>query len=194
MIKIIHSIINKKSKSIIKNSLNVTIYKTHNGNGSTSQYENYPLNQNNFDKLFDISFSNTTLFWNGNLNTTPAINFSNYTSLTNAGASVPISGEYFSLKAVGVFIPKETGSYSFLINSDDGSDLLIEGTNVVNYYGGHGMTNPQYGSINLVANQRYSFIARMQEYGGGEGLQVKWSKPSNTSVYSVDTDEIGREI
>jgi len=46
----------------------VNIYSTHGGNGSTSQYVNYPTTTAEFDRLFDTAYSNTTLAWNGNLN------------------------------------------------------------------------------------------------------------------------------
>ncbi len=167
----------------------VNIYSTHNGNGSTSQYTNYPNTTSEFDRLFNTAYSNTTLAWNGNLNASTSLNNSNYTTLTGAGATVPNSGDYFSLEVKGIFIPQETGSYSFGINSDDGSDLFIGGNFVVSYYGGHGMAGFQYGSISLTAGQEYTFRARMQEYGGGEGLQVVWKRPSQGS-YSLQTSEL----
>jgi len=167
----------------------VNIYSTHGGNGSTTQYVNYPTTTSEFDRLFDTAYSNTTLAWNGNLNASVSLNNSVYTTLTNAGATVPNSGDYFSLEVKGIFIPQETGTYSFGINSDDGSDLFIGGNFVVSYYGGHGMSGFQYGNISLTAGQEYTFRARMQEYGGGEGLQVVWKRPSQ-SVYSLQTEEL----
>lgn len=174
----------------LSNNLNVKIFSTHNGNGSTSQYGQYPTNTLEFDRLFNTSFSNTQLRWSGTLSTTTCLNFTTYTTIRNAGATVPNNGEYYSVEVTGTFIPVVTGTYSFGINSDDGSDLFIGGTFVVSYYGGHGMSGPIYGNINLVAGTQYTFRARMQEYGGGDGLTVVWRRPGQ-STHSLQTSELG---
>ena len=148
----------------LSNNLNVKVFSTHNGNGNTSQYGQYPTNTGEFDRLFNTSYSNTQLRWTGTLSTTTCLNFTTYTTIRNAGATIPNNGEYYSVEVTGTFIPTVTGTYSFGINSDDGSDLFIGGTFVVSYYGGHGMSGPIYGNINLVAGTQYTFRARMQEY------------------------------
>lgn len=171
-------------------NMTVKIYKTHNGNGSTTQYTAYPSPTSEMDKLFNTAYSNTTLFWSGTMAATTCLNFSVYTTLTSAGASVPTNGDYYATEVTGTFVPKETGTYWFGVNSDDGGDIIINGTVVTTYYGGHGMSGPITGSIYLVQGTSYSFKARMQEYGGGDGLAVVWKRPSQ-SVYSLQTDEIG---
>jgi hypothetical protein len=168
---------------------NVKIYSTHGGNGSTSQYAQYPSTTSEFDRLFNTAYSNTTLAWEGNIGATTSLNHSSYTSLTGAGATVPNGGDYFSVEVNATFIPAETGTYSFGINSDDGSDLFIGGNFVVSYYGGHGMSGYQYANVSLTAGVKYSFRARYQEYGGGEGLAVVWKRPSQ-GVYSLQTSEL----
>jgi hypothetical protein len=47
-----------------------------------------------------------------------------------------------------------------------------------------------YGNVSLVAGTTYTFIARMQEYGGGDGLLIHWKRPSQAG-YSLQTDEVG---
>jgi len=174
----------------LSNTMNVKVFSTHNGNGNTSQYGPYPTITSEFDRLFNTAFSNTQLRWNGTLPTTTCLNFTTFTTLRNAGATIPNNGDYYSVEVTGTFIPAVTGTYSFCINSDDGSDLFIGGTFVVSYYGGHGMSGPIYGNINLVAGIQYTFRARMQEYGGGDGLAVVWRRP-NQSSHSLQTSEIG---
>jgi hypothetical protein len=110
--------------------------------------------------------------------------------MTSAGASIPNNGDFYAVEVSGVFTPVETGTYFFGINSDDGSDLLINGTLVTSYYGGHGMSGYQYGSISLVAGTSYTFMARMQEYGGGDGMAVVWKRPSQGG-YSLQPAELG---
>lgn len=67
--------------------------------------------------------------------------------------------------------------------------LFIGGNFVVSYYGGHGMAGYQYANVSLTAGVKYSFRARYQEYGGGEGLSVVWKRPSQ-GVYSLQTSEL----
>ena len=181
----------KRGQTIgLSNTMNVKVFSTHGGNGNTSQYGQYPTVTADFDKLFNTSFSNTQLRWNSTLPTTTCLNFTTFTTLTGAGATVPNNGDFYSVEVTGTFIPAVTGTYSFGINSDDGSDLFIGGTFVVSYYGGHGMSGPIYGNINLVAGTQYTFRARMQEYGGGDGLAVVWRRPGQ-STYSLQTSELG---
>ena len=177
------------STSIVSN-LTTKVFSTHNGNGSTSQYANYPTSLTEMDKCFNTSFSNTILRWSGTKSSSIVLNWSSWSTLSSNGITVPNNGEYFSTEVTGTFVPAESGTYTFGINSDDGSDLLINGVLVKSFYGGHGMSGYQYGTINLVAGTQYTFKARMQEYGGGEGLAVVWKRPSQ-STYSLQVAELG---
>ena len=168
----------------------VKIFRTHFGNGSTSQYQNYPMTRSEMDRLFNTSWNATTLWWSGNINATSSLNFYNYSTLTNAGASVPPNGDYYSTEVTFTMVPLETGTYSFGIASDDGSDLWIGSTSVIEYYGGKGVGPYRYGTYNMVAGQQYNVIARMQEYSGGDGLVLVWKRPSQSS-WSLQTNEIG---
>ena len=171
-------------------TVNVKVFRTHNGNGNTSQYPNFANNKAQMDIMTNTAYSNTTLWWSGTMNATTCLNFTTWTTMSNAGASIPNNGDFYAVEVSGVFTPTETGVYTFGINSDDGSDLLINGALVTSYYGGHGMGGYQYGSISLVAGTSYTFMARMQEYGGGDGMAVVWKRPSQTT-YSLQTAELG---
>lgn len=171
-------------------TLNVKVFRTHAGNGNTSQYPNFANNRSQMDIMTSTAYSNTTLWWSGVMNATTCLNFTNWTTMTSAGASIPNNGDFYAVEVSGVFTPVETGTYFFGINSDDGSDLLINGTLVTSYYGGHGMSGYQYGSISLVAGTSYTFMARMQEYGGGDGMAVVWKRPSQGG-YSLQPAELG---
>ena len=168
----------------------VRIFRTHFGNGNTSQYAQYPLTRAAMDRLFSTAWSATTLWWSGSINATSSLNFYNYITLTNAGASVPPNGDYYSVEVTFTMVPMETGTYSFGIASDDGSDLWIGSTSVIEYYGGKGVGPYKYGNYYMVAGQQYTVIARMQEYGGGDGLLLRWRRPSQ-STWSLQTNEIG---
>lgn len=168
----------------------VRIFRTHFGNGNTSQYLNYPSTRTTMDRLFSTSWSATTLWWSGSMNATSSLNFLQYTTLTSAGASVPPNGDYYSTEVTFTMVPMETGTYSFGLTSDDGADLWIGSTSVIEYYGGKGTGPYMYGNYYMVAGQQYTVIARMQEYGGGDGLVLVWRRPSQSS-WSLQTNEIG---
>lgn len=169
----------------------VRIFKTHAGNGNTSQYAQYPPTRVEMDKLFNTAYSNTTLWWVGTVGASYSLNFNNYNTLVSGGASVPNNGDFYSTEVTFVFTPKETGTYSFGLTSDDGGDLWLNGYgNVIQWYGGKGTGQYMYGNVSLVAGTAYTFIARMQEYGGGDGLLINWKRPSQ-SGYSLQTDEVG---
>lgn len=168
----------------------VKIFRTHYGNGNTSQYANYPMSRTEMDKCFNTAWAATTLWWQGSMNATSSLNFTNYTTLTSAGASVPNFGDYYSTEVTFTMVPLETGTYSFGIASDDGSDLWISGTSVIEFYGGKGVGPLKYGNYYMVAGTQYTVIARMQEYSGGDGLLLRWRRPSQ-STWTLQTNEIG---
>ena len=113
---------------------------------------------------------------------------------TYVGTPIPTYLSYFSTKFEGYFKPKETGTYTFTISSDDGSDLFVSGTAITQHYGGHGMAalGTYTGTINLTSGSYYQFRARQQEWGGGEGLRVYWKKPSQISGsdWFLDQEEL----
>jgi hypothetical protein len=168
----------------------VRIFRTHFGNGNTSQYQNYPSTRSEMNRLFSTAWSATTLWWQGSMNATSSLNFYNYITLTNAGASVPPNGDYYSTEVTFTFVPLESGTYSFGIASDDGSDLSINGTSVIEYYGGKGVGPYKYGNYSMVAGTQYTIVARMQEYSGGDGLVLVWRRPSQGS-WTLQLNEIG---
>ena len=175
------------------NSTSVKVYRTHFGTGNTSQYQAYPSTRTEMDRCFNTSYSATNLWWSGTMSGNVSLNFGQYTSLTSAGATVPTNGEYYAVEVTFTFTPQETGTYSFGITSDDGSDLWLVNTgNIVEWYGGKGYGVYRYGSVNLTKGNSYTFIARMQEYGGGDGLYLVWRRPSQTT-HSYQSSEIGTQ-
>lgn len=169
----------------------VRVFRTHAGNGSTNQYAQYPMTRVEMDKLFNTAYSNTVLWWIGTVQASNSLNFNNYNTLVSGGASVPSNGDFYSTEVTFVFTPKETGTYSFGLTSDDGGDLWLNGYgNVIQWYGGKGTGQYMYGNVSLTAGTAYTFIARMQEYGGGDGLLIQWKRPSQAG-YSLQTDEVG---
>ena len=162
--------------------VNYTSYKTHNGNGVTNQYSAHPSNAAEFDAILNTTNSNTTITHTGEV----ALSI-----MCDGATQTPHwGGDFYAIKFEFWFIPTQTGSYSFGINSDDASDISVDGTIISTYYGGHGASGYQYGSINLVAGTSYKIVARYQEYGGGDALFVRWSRPSAPNTYSYWTNEV----
>lgn len=149
--------------------VNYTSYKTHNGNGDQSQYNAFANNAAGFDAMFNTANSNTTITHTGE---TAIVN------LYNGSSVVPRwNSDYFGYKFEFWFVPQQTGTYYFGINSDDASDLSVDGVIRVTYYGGHGASSWQVVPMNLVAGQRYRMVYRGQEYGGGEAFYFMWYRP-----------------
>lgn len=162
--------------------VNYTSYRTHNGNGSTNQYGQFANSATDFTTMFNTNNSNTTIFRTGEVT---------LQAMASGSSTVPRWGsDYFGYKFEFWFIPQETGLYYFGINSDDASDLFIDGVAVATYYGGHGASAYQIGGINMVAGRRYSVVARMQEYGGGEAFFFQWLKPSQIGGWGYWNNEV----
>jgi len=162
--------------------VNYTSYKTHNGNGSVSQYTQFANNAAGFDAILNTANSNTTITHTGEVT---------LATMCNGSTGTPHwGGDFYAIKFEFWFIPTQTGSYSFGINSDDASDISVDGTIIATYYGGHGASGYRYGSINLVAGTSYKVVARYQEYGGGDALYVRWSRPSAPNTYSYWDEEV----
>ena len=162
--------------------VNYTSYKTHNGNGSTNQYSQFANTAAEFDNMLNTANSNTTITHTGEVP---------LATMCNGSTGTPHwGGDFYAIKFEFWFIPTQTGSYSFGINSDDASDISVDGTIISTYYGGHGAGGYQYGSKNMVAGTRYKIVARYQEFGGGDALFVRWSRPSAPNTYSYWTNEV----
>ena len=81
----------------------------------------------------------------------------------------------WALRLTGSITIAQAGTYQFATESDDGSDLTINGTQVVNNDGLHAMT-VRTGSIALQPGT-YPIVARMFENDGDHGMRVLWQPP-----------------
>lgn len=158
--------------------LNYTVY-----NMATYQFGagSYANSGGDFDNMFNIT-NGATIYGSGVTTVQNAIYYQN----TFAPGS---PGSYNAIKSYGYFIPKETGTYSFGVDGDDGVDIVIDGNVVTSFYGPHGYGGYRYGTINLVAGNSYSFQVRMQNVGGGWGVYAVWKRPSQ-STWSVQSNEV----
>jgi hypothetical protein len=91
---------------------------------------------------------------------------------------------YFGKLYEGYIKAPETGTYRFIINSDDGGDLMINNQLLSAHYGGHWVDfgGKQIIPITLTAGQYYQFRARYVQWEGGAGIQLYWLLPSRSSM------------
>ncbi len=76
----------------------------------------------------------------------------------------------------------ETGNWTFFINSDDGTELWINGDSLAQNYGMHGMRE-RSGSVNL-SEGLHEFRIEFFQGGGPHGLIFSWEGP-NTSKATI---------
>ena len=169
----------KISAAKIDGKLNYKIYT------SSASYAN---DANSFSNFTNEANKTSYGLYNGEI----LLDWTNWSTLNNVGISIPNNGERFSVEVSGYFSPEESGNYLFTCEGDDAVDLFINGVNVANHYGAHGINGlgTHIGTINLVQGMKYSLRARMQENGGGEGLRVFWRKPSQNSGWYINTTEL----
>ncbi len=169
-----------------KVQLDYWMYNTHAGNGSTNQYPVVAASKADMDNIFNTNYSNTTLVKSGKTSSSKILDWQSSTELNALGITPPNSGTFFAMKVQGTFIPEVSGNYTFTLESDDASDLTINGTAVISTYLGQAVPalGTHVGSINLTAGQKYSFEARMQQGGGGYGMRLFWKSPIQAAAPS----------
>ena len=159
--------------------LNYMVYNIRN-NGVGA----YANNATDFVNMFDLT-KGAVVFASGTTTAQTALNFQNQWR----ASSVPNGGAYTGIKIEGYFVPKESGTYSFGIDGDDGVDFSLDGNVVTSFYGAHGFGGYRFGSVNLIAGKSYKFMARYQNWGGGWGMYLLWKRPSQ-STYAIQSDEV----
>ena len=160
--------------------MNYTVYNIiSNGAGA------YANNATDFVNMFDTT-KGATVYARGTA-------FCNAALLDFNGrwmaSGVPNGGAYTGIKITGWFIPKETGTYQFFINGDDGVDFSLDGKVVTSFYGAHGFGANVVGTVTLVAGKSYEFMARYQNWGGGWGMDLEWKRPSQYN-WAIQSDEV----
>ena len=90
----------------------------------------------------------------------------------------PGDGETFSIRYLGRIEINTSETYTFFTNSDDGSKLFIDGTEVVDNDGDHAPVEVS-GTIALTPGV-YDFEVLFFENGGGEVLTVSYQTPTIT--------------
>jgi hypothetical protein len=95
--------------------------------------------------------------------------------VANFDIGVRDRGDGFGFRFTAMVDAPVEGYYTFYTSSDDGSKLYIDGAQVVDNDGFHGMQWRQ-GTRYLTAG-KHSIMVTMFEWGGGEGLEVQVEGP-----------------
>jgi glucose/arabinose dehydrogenase len=120
----------------------------------------------------------------------------------NWGAGSPdanIQADSFAVRWFGQVQPLYTETYTFHTNADDNVQLVVNGQVLVN-----GQTGEGFGTIALVAGQRYDIELRYVEGIGAASMQLGWSSASQlrelipqsqlfTAAYNPGTILMGSE-
>ncbi len=100
------------------------------------------------------------------------------------GSGSPAPGlptDNFSVRWSGYITAPTTGTYTFVITSDDGERLYVDSTLIVNHWLPQGPT-PWTGTIALTAGQKVPIIYEMFENGGGAVAKLEWIPPGGTQT------------
>lgn len=89
----------------------------------------------------------------------------------------PGDTDSFSIRYKGQIEIVTAGNYTFFTSSDDGSKLFINGTEVVDNDGNHGVVEASSSPISLTTGVHDIEVA-YYENGGGQSLQVSYQGPS----------------
>ncbi len=102
----------------------------------------------------------------------PDINWPSTTDTWRAG----IQDDLFALELTGTVTAPSTGTWTFYLDSDDGSDLVIDGATVIDNDGLHGMVELS-GAVSMTEGEALPIRVRFFENYGGAGLILSWSGP-----------------
>ena len=104
-------------------------------------------------------------------------------SLDAEGADFAPLRDNFAMVAEGFLFLDKDDNILFQLGSDDGSRLLIDGRELINNDGSHGM-EPKEAEVALRAGYHPIRVEYFQG-GGGRGIQLKWARFGNTDMSIV---------
>jgi hypothetical protein len=112
----------------------------------------------------------------------------------NYGSGAPfdnLPADGFSVVWTGRFIPKNSGTYKFILKSDDGSRLFINNQQVIDHWGVHAAFEKLY-ETRLEAGKEMSLRIEYNEVGGGASVMFGWlyQKSENLAIKAYLSTEV----
>ncbi|TXD47631.1 PA14 domain-containing protein [Polaribacter sp. IC073] len=105
-------------------------------------------------------------------------NVSNFEVTFLQNIVTPKDDETYSIRYFGYIDIAVTDTYTFYLNSDDGSKLFIDGNEVVDYDGLHGAGGFVSGTPTLLDSGLHEIVVLFFERTGGHSLNVQYSNSS----------------
>lgn len=108
--------------------------------------------------------------------------------LSHGSSNNPYSGldnrfkEDWGARFSGLIDVPDSGNWTFYLNSDDGSELWMNGASLIQNYGSHGMR--EYSAVVNLSSGMHDFRIEFFQGGGPHGLILSWEGP-NTSKSSI---------
>ncbi|MCK7574676.1 MAG: hypothetical protein MZV65_01360 [Chromatiales bacterium] len=140
--------------------------------GSSSRYDSHPADHAEFEALIS-EFAND------------AHKQGSQDVATIDGSGDPFGDDDYYLTVFKGKVKIATEStYQFAVDGDDAVEVIIDGTVVAGWYGGHGSCNCQThsGSITLSAGE-HSIEFRHQETTGGDSYFLWWNGPDDGNIW-----------
>ena len=99
--------------------------------------------------------------------------------------------DYYTSYYEGFFYVETPGTWQFATDSDDASEIEIDGLVVASWYGSHGAAGnwSHYGSIELDVGW-HKFVYRQEEMWGGQGSRAAFKDPDDADWRPFSTSEL----
>ncbi len=142
----------------------------------------HPTTHNEYDALVNTYAIPSRLFGEGIANTID-------------GSGNPFgANDYYLTIFNGSIRIDSPGNYTFAVDGDDAVEVMVDGTVVAGWYGGHGRCNctTHNGSIALTAGY-HTLVFRQQEWVGGDNYYLYWQGPGNGNFEIVPASVLFHE-
>lgn len=140
-------------------------------------YGTHPNNHSQYNNLVNKYAIDALKFGSGSVS-----------EINGSGNPFGSDTDYLTLFKGDIVVP-ETRTYRFAVDGDDAVEVIINGTVVAGWYGGHGRCNCQThdGTITLSAGT-YPIEFRHEERSGGDNYYLYWQVEEPAKPASVMTD------
>ena len=109
------------------------------------------------------------------------------------GSGAPATGlpvDHFSIRWKGWLAPSASGSYSLIVNGQDGYRVILDDASIINNLSGTGTgsSQSQSSAINLTKGVQHRLIVEMIGRSGNASLRLSWRKDGGTEEVIPTTE------
>ncbi len=95
-------------------------------------------------------------------------------------ALADMPADHFSIRWTGRLVPLRSGSYRFVMKSDDGSRLYLDDRRIIDHWGTHAATEKSY-DVKLEAGKETQIAIEYNESGGDASVVFGWKLMDNAT-------------